>query len=266
MWAITQPRFRQEPNQGDGTGGGQYQPEDITPPGSQSTQPTKFQERIGELTSTIKQQQDALTRSEETQRQLMATIAQIQAAQAAQNRPAQEPAIPQLQVPEGADPTMVSLLQQQQAMFQKMLADQAARTEQMVGQATARTAQTTAQLELQAALAGQPEAVQKEATRLFGMWQNANLTGWAPKDAVIYARGALGITGAAPARPGNQTIETITPGGSTQAAPIPGQGGTPLPAPLPDEVLARMSLAQTEAYWRKRLEAQGGVDQPLLVR
>lgn len=261
MWRIT--HARQQPEDGNGGGGDSQNPpgvHDITTQ-QPAQQPSPFQQRIGELTGTIKEQKDALARQQEVIQQLMAAQAQIQAQIAANNRPAAPaaPQIPQLQLPEGVDPTVASLFQQQTQVFQQMLAQQQQQTEALIQQTAGQQRMTVAQLELQTALNGQPVEVQQLAQKLYMDWQRSGNTGWAPKDAVIYARGQLGITGQ-PVRQTHANVETVTPGGSVQPPTTQGQA---LPPPLPPEALQKMSLAQEEAYWRKRLEAQGGVDQPI---
>lgn len=268
MWRIThaQQQPKQAPDDGNGAGGDPSFVHDITPPGSTSNTPSPVQQRIAEITAEKKAALERASALEETNRQLMAQFSQAMAQMQVQRQPEpQAPAVPQFQIPEGMDPGVASLFQQQQAAFQAMLAQSQKQTEAIVAQATGRVAQTTAQLQMEQALNGQPPEVRQLATRLFMDWQRAGNTGWAPQDAIIYARGQLGVTGPAARVPSDPN--TVVPGGSTPGAMVAaGQMPGQIPPPLSDEAISKMTLSQEEAYYRKRLEAQGGVDQPLLLR
>lgn len=259
MRAITQLQ-KQAPEGGEG-GGADFAITEA-PVEQAPAADSPINKRFAELTGTIKEQREALARQQETTANLLATIAQLQQVN---HRPApvepQAPALPQIQLPEGVDPSIGHLFQQQQAAFAKILEQSQKQTQELVQQAVRPFAAQTQNLELQQVLTGQPAEVQKLAQELYATWQRNGNTGWVPKDAVVHARGLLADRMGA----GRRQIEDQTvPGGSVAPATVPG-GGQQIPT-LPDHVVEKMTLSQMEAYYRKRLEAQGGVDQPLLVR
>lgn len=227
-------------------------------PGSDTQNPTgqgeaqndgqsRLNARFAELTAIINGQKEQVAQSQALVQQLLSSQAQLQQ-QLTQNHRAPEPQGFQIQLPDGVDPVLAQTLQGMTQAFQKTLEEQNKKTHELIQQAVGGVRMTQEQMELQQAVQGQPKEVGELANRLYHQWRQAGNTGWTPQDAVVYARGKLGVAGQT--APGRQTIEHVTPGGAPPPSPNSGQG---LPPPLPDEVIRKMSLKQQEDYWAKRV-------------
>lgn len=248
---------------GDGGGGG-YVPADITPGADTTNQPPdSVKQRFSELAEARKQAEARAAQQEQLVAQLIAQNRQLMERSAPSAVP-QAPTPLTVEIPEGMDPATANFFQKLTQGFQTQLEAANKRTEQLVAQSTQGVQAQVAMTEMQLALANQPPQVAQLAQQLYQQWQANGYTGWKPSDAITFARGQLGVGGGQPP-PGAQRPDpshAFTPGGAPPPNP---RQGTQLPPELPPEQLAKMSLAQEEAYWRKRLEAQGGVDQPIYL-
>lgn len=232
-----------------------------TAPVEEQTTPKRdgVQHRIDELTAQLRDSQRQAAEAQAAAQQAMQLAAQ-NFAQSARPPP---PAPPQLTVdiPEGMDPAAASFFKNLTSSFQQAMAAQQQSFQQALAQTQGATQQQMANFQLQNMLAQETPEVQRMASQLLADWQRRGLQGFEAKDAIIYARGALGV-GKAPAQrgvPASAEDHTI-PGGALPPNPV----RTNVPAALPDAVLNKMSLAQREAYLAKRLQLQGGIDQPII--
>lgn len=217
--------------------------------------PPGVQARIDELTAQFRSAQQTINQ----QQQAMAELMAAQAAQLRQAPQPQQPQAPVIQLPEGTDPAIAQAFNALSTGFQNQLLESQKRIEALVGQSVGQVRQSQETMELQAMLSKERPEVADMATKLLNDWRRQGFTGFVAKDAVIYARGALG------AQAPTQTHQTAEPTtmmtGTSTPNPVKGQ----LPPPPPPEVMSKWTPAAQEQYWAKRLAAQGGhVDQEIV--
>lgn len=116
-----------------------------------------------------------------------------------------------------------------------------------------RYGQQLAAMQLQNAIQGQPPQVAQMAQQLYANWQRAGHTGWTPQDAVIYARGQLGIPAqqaAVPTPPPDPFGGSFTHLPQSAPPPPPARPGAPNAAPPPDIESDPVAAA---AYYEQKL-------------
>lgn len=205
--------------------------------------PQAVLDRIGELTA----DKHELKRQMDQQNQILQELLANQAAMAVR---ATQPAPIQPQMPEGVDPAVIDYISK--TFNQSMKTELESLKREMTG-ALGNVRANQQNTELQQALVGVPPEVAKVAKQLYADWQRNGNTGWAPIDAVVYARGAVAQQQEANIRrtqPNGSGNDAITPGGAMAPAP---QSNRNLPPAKTDEELRRMSPAQQEAYWGSRV-------------
>lgn len=202
------------------------------------------QERINELTAKLYEERGAREQAQQIAQELIAQ----NASRVNQPPPVQQQ--PQMQLPEGMDPTHV-------AFFANMYKAQSEATVQALRAELAPVLggvkQTQEQMLFQQAAAGYTPEVVNEAKRLQAVWSKNNYSGWTPEDALIYAEGIAAKKARAQQRmqrpngDGNDT--TVTAGGSM---PNPVQQ-TSRPHTKSEEEIRRMTPAEAVAYWGARV-------------
>lgn len=232
--------------------------------GQSSAVPPGVQKRIDEMTAQLHEARRAATEAQQAAMEAM-SLAARGAHQPQAPVPPQAPVF-KVDLPEGMDPGQAAFFTQLTGQFQAALDSQRKATEAAMAQMAGSMGQQSAHLQLQMRLASQPPAVQDLAQKLMADWQRSNKSGWAPEDAISFARYNLGLpregVKAPPPAPngdaGDQTI--VAPSAGT-----PNLGKGQVAPPLSDIILAKMSPAQQEAYWAKRIAAQsnGKVDVPI---
>lgn len=240
--AITQPPTQQNEQQNPNTAA----------PAAAQGGGDGVQKRIDELVSQRAQYERMAMEQAETNRQLMALLAQ-------QQQVPQQPQMPAApQTPEGIDPAVAQWLQQTLAAQQQAL-------RQELAPVLGSLQQTTAVQQLRAEAAGfDPNLVQSAEKRFQNWLSNPNVKGFAPTDALIYElgkqayaaelqkRGQQAVTHGM--RGYNQQVDVLN-GMSPQ--PMPGGGaGSAVPS-FADQSSPQFDPAKAAQFWGEKAKAQG---------
>lgn len=197
-----------------------------------------IERRIGQLTAA---RYDAERRAAELQGRYEA-LQQVVMQQSQQ--PAPQPADPWANLPEEHREVARAVVPQLNQQWERRMQQMDARYRQELGA-----------LQLQAAVATQPPQVQQLASQLYQDWQRTGRTGWTPQDAVIYARGHLGIPSQQPAAPQPPADPFATPTyrplpNSTPPPPAAARGAPQQPPDMESDP------AGAAAYWERQLDGK----------
>lgn len=182
-------------------------PVDGTPAQQPPTNPNQgVQDRINELTATIHAQKEQTAQALQMQQELMAQNARLQEELLRRAQP--QDTLPPL--PEGTDPSLVDAIS---ARVQAPLMATIQKLERTLQQTVGGVSANQEQMAMQAALAGQPEAVQRDAMSLYHEAKKNGLQGWTPQNLVWMARGRVGVPqtrATAPDMPGGAGVPSLT--------------------------------------------------------
>lgn len=237
--------------------------------GAQPQTPNPVQQRIDELTGQFRETQRQLVEQQNLNQRMMADMLARQNAPVAPTAPS----VPTLQIPEGMDPTMAAFLKAQNDAWAGQFAAMQKQTQELVANTARQSAMSTAQLAFQQAVVGEDPRVAQRAATLLNAWQSdPRFQGWTPKDAIIYARGELGVPAPGAMQPGGRPLQQVFQQGGQTFNPFT-PGGAPPPNTtqeqgpgerLPDVVLDRMHPKARAEYEESRMAKWGKEGQPIV--